>query len=120
MFLGLTPPRKMGLFHKHRLMIIETIDIHQEQRNLSRYDSKVVDKCTNEKISKTECQDKDPAEDEVIDVTEEWMESMRCIDNVQFDFHGPNYIHPKSDIMSRPSISSREQLRAIFLNVLQE
>ena len=25
----------------------------------------------------------------MVDVTEEWMESMRCIDNVQFDFQGP-------------------------------
>ena len=98
-------------------MIIETIDIHQEQRNLARYDSKVLDrctKCTNEKFSKSECQDEDPAEAEVEDVTEEWMESMRCIDNVQFDFQGPNYIHPESDIKSRPSISSREQLREMY------
>ena len=30
--LGLTLLRKKGMFHKHRLMmIIETIDIHQEQ-----------------------------------------------------------------------------------------
>ena len=34
----------------------------------------------------------------MVDVTEEWMESMRCIDNVQFDFQGCNYIHPESDI----------------------
>ena len=90
--LGLTLLRKMGLFHKHRFMIIETIDIHQEHRNLARYDSKVVDrctKCTNEKFSKSECQDEDQAEAEMIDVTEEWMESMKCIDNVQFDFMGP-------------------------------
>ena len=92
--LGLTVLRKMGLFHKHRLMIIETIDIHQELRNLAKYDSKVVDKCTkcpNEKFSKSERQDEDQAEAEVVDVTEEWMESMRCIDNLQIDFQGPNY-----------------------------
>ena len=67
--LGLTLLRKMGLFHKHRLMIIETIDIHQEQKNLARYDSKVMDKCTNEKSSKSECQDEDSVEVEVVDVT---------------------------------------------------
>ena len=50
----------------------------------------------------------------MVDVTEEWMESMRCIDNVQFDFQGPNYMHPKIDIKSRPSVSSREQLRAMY------
>ena len=86
----------MGLFHTHRLIVIETIDIPQEQRNLVRYDSNVMDKCikcTNEKFSKTECQDEDPAEAEVVDVTEEWMESKRCIGNVQFDFQGPSYIH---------------------------
>ena len=38
--LGLTLLRKVGLFHKQKLMIIETIDIHKEQRNLARYDSK--------------------------------------------------------------------------------
>ena len=51
--LGLTQLRNMRLFHKHKLMIIETIYIHQEQKNLTRYDSKVVDKCskcTNENI----------------------------------------------------------------------
>ena len=55
--------------------------------------SKVVDKytkCTNEKFAKIQCQDEDPAEAEVVDVTEEWMESIRCIDNVQFDFQGPS------------------------------
>ena len=96
--LGLKLLRKMLLFHKRRLMIIETIDIQQEQRNLARYDSKVVDKCTNEKVSKRKCQDKDPGEAEVVDVTEKWMESIRCIDSVQFDFQGPNYLHPESGI----------------------
>ena len=93
-------------------MIIETIYIHQELRNLGRYDSKVVDKCTmctNETFSQTECQDEAPGEAEMVDVTEEWVESMRCIDNVQFHFQEPNYIHPKSVIKSRPSISSRKQ-----------
>ena len=55
--LGLSLLRKMGLFHKHRLMIIETIDIQQEQRNLARYDLKVVNKCTkcsNDNLSKPE------------------------------------------------------------------
>ena len=80
--LGLTPLRQIGLFHKHRLMIIETIYIHQEHRNLARYDSKERDKSTNKNISKTECQDEGPAEAEVVDVTEGWMGSMRCIDNV--------------------------------------
>ena len=109
--LGLTLLRKMGMFHKHRLMIIETIDIYQEQRNLARYDSNVVDKCTmcsNERFSKSECQDKTSEEAEVVDVTEEWMESMRCIGNVLYDFQGPSHIHQESGIKSRPSISSRE------------
>ena len=66
------------------------------------------------KFSKTECQDEDPADVEVVYVTEEWMESMRCIDNVQFDFQGPNYIHQESNLKSRPSISSREQLKAMY------
>ena len=55
--LGLTLLRNMGLFHKHRLMIVETIDIHQEHRNLAGHDPKVVDKCTecnNKKFSKSE------------------------------------------------------------------
>ena len=72
-------------------MIIGTIDIHQEQKNLARFDSKVVNKCTNEKFSKSEWQDVDPADSEVVDVTEDWMESMRCTDNVQFDFQVPTY-----------------------------
>ena len=48
--LGLKLLRKMALFHKHRWMIMGTIDIHQEERNLVGYDSKVMDKCNNEKI----------------------------------------------------------------------
>ena len=55
--LGLMLMRKMGLFHEHRLMIIQTIDIHQEERNLVRYDSKVMNKCTkctNENFSEPE------------------------------------------------------------------
>ena len=56
----------------------------------------------------------DPAEVEVVDVTEDLMESMRCIDNVQFNFQGPNSIHPESDIKSRPLINSKEELRAIY------
>ena len=56
----------------------------------------------------------DSAEAEVADVTEVWMESMTCIDNVSFDFQGTNCIHPESDIKSRPSISSIEQLRAMY------
>ena len=42
------------MFHKNKLMVTETIDIYQEQKNLASYDSKVVDKCTNEKFSKSE------------------------------------------------------------------
>ena len=95
-------------------MIRETIDIHQEQRNLARYDSKEVDKCTNETFSKSECQDEDSAQAEVVDVTEERMKSMKCIDNVHLDFQGPNYIHPESELKSRPSSSSREQLGAMY------
>ena len=55
--LGLTLPRKVRLFHKHRLMTIDMIDIHQEQKNLARYASKMVNKCTkctNENFSKSE------------------------------------------------------------------
>ena len=47
-------------------------------------------------------------------VTEEWMEAMRCMDNVEFDFQVLSYIHPESDIKSRPSINSREQLREMY------
>ena len=49
----------------------------------------------------------------MVDVTEEWMESMRCIDNVQYDFQWLHYKDPESNIKSRPSISSREQLNAL-------
>ena len=94
--LGLPLLRKMGLFHKHRLMIIETIVIHKEQRNLDRYDSKVLARYDSKVVDKcTKYTNEDFAEAEVVDVTEEWMESMRCMDNVQFDSQGPNYIHPE-------------------------
>ena len=121
---GYTPLQQFGvrlinfIFNKKYFkMIIEAIYIHQEQRNLARYDSKVVDKCTkytDETFSKSEYQDENTTEAEVADVTEEWMDSMKCIDNVQFDFQGPNYIHPASGIKSRPSLSSRKQLRAMY------
>ena len=67
-------------------MVIETIDIHWKQKNLARYDSKVVDKCTNKNLSKSEGQDMDPAEAEVVNVTGDLMQS---IGNVQFDFRSP-------------------------------
>ena len=43
-------------------MIKETTDIHQEQKNMARYDSKVLGKCTNENYSKPEWQDEDQAQ----------------------------------------------------------
>ena len=73
----------------------------------------MVDKCTNEKVSKSEWQDVDQVEAKVVDVTEDWMELVRCIDNVHFHFQGSNHIHPEIDIKSWPSINSREQLRAM-------
>ena len=43
------------------------------------------------------------------------MESRRCIDNMyNLIFRGPTTIHPESDIKSRVSISTRQQLRAIY------
>ena len=50
----------------------------------------------------------------MVDVPKEWIESMRCIDNVKFDFH------TEGAIKSRPAISSREQLRAMYPECLQE
>ena len=49
----------------------------------------------------------DPVEAEVVDVTEDWVQSMRYIDNVQFDFNKPNCIYPESDIKSRYSTNIR-------------
>ena len=37
--LGLPTMRKMGLFTDHKLMNVETVDIHAEYRNLARYES---------------------------------------------------------------------------------
>ena len=50
----------------------------------------------------------------MVDVTEDWIESMRCIDIVPFDFQGPKYIHPETDIKARHPINSRVQLRAMY------
>ena len=48
------------------------------------------------------------------DATEDWMESIGCLDSVQFDFQVPNYMYPESDVKSRPSVNSREQLREMY------
>ena len=48
------------------------------------------------------------------------MKACLYLTKVQFDFLGPTFIHPESDIKSRTSINSREHLRTVVYLALYE
>ena len=77
---GLPTLRRMGLFQKHPKVFIENIDIYQiQQNNLARYvaggDMSGDDNNASEQnsVSDTECLD--PEVTEIMDVTEEWVDT---------------------------------------------
>ena len=50
---------------------------------------------------------------EIMDVTEEWVDTEN-IDSKNLNVQGPKYIHPDSDIGTRPPISSKEELKEMY------
>ena len=62
-------------------------------------------------VSDTECLD--PEVTEIMDVTEEWVDTEN-IDSKNLNVQGPKYIHPDSDIRTRPPISSKEELKEMY------
>ena len=48
----------------------------------------------------------DPETTEIMDVTEEWVDTEN-IDSKNLNVQGPKYIHPDSDIRTRPQINSK-------------
>ena len=101
-------------------MIIETIDIHQEEKTWPGTIRWWWISVLMKKISKSEGQDEDSAKAEVVDVTKEWMESMRCIDNVQCDFQGPTIYIQRVTSSQDPQLAVGSSPGQCFLNVLQE
>ena len=114
--LGLTTLRKMGLFHKHPRVFIEHIDIHQvQQNNLARCvtDGGMSDNNANGHSSVSDAEQVDPETTEILDVTEEWVDTEN-IDSKNLNVQGPKYIHPDSDIRTRPQISSKRELKEMY------
>ena len=91
--LGLTTLRKMGLFQKHPRVFIENIDMHQLQQkdNLARCltDGGMSSNNANEQRSVSDAEQVDPEVTEIIDVTEEWVDTEN-IDSKNLNVQAPN------------------------------
>ena len=106
----------MGLFQKHPRFFIESMDIHQIQEdNLAR----CVTSCgmsnnnANEQNSVSDAEWLDPGVTEIMDVTEEWVDTEN-IDSKNLNVQGPKYIHPDSDIRTRPPVRSKGELKEMY------
>ena len=113
--LGLPTLRKMGLFQKHPRVFIETRHIHQIQQkeNMARClaDGGMSGNNANEQSSVSDAEQVDPEVTEIMDVTEEWVDTEN-IDSKYLNMQGPKYIHPDSDIRTR--ISSKGELKEMY------
>ena len=50
---------------------------------------------------------------EITDITEEWLDTEN-IDSINLNVQGLKYIHPDSDIDSKPAIRSKEELKDMY------
>ena len=108
---GLPTLRRMRLFQKHPRVFIEHIDIHQiHQNNLARCvaggSMSDNDNNANGQSSVSDAEQVDPEVTEIMDVTEEWVETEN-IESRNLNVQGPKYIHSDSGIGTRPPISSK-------------
>ena len=114
--LGLPTLRRMGLFQKHPRVFIEHIDIHQiQQNNLARCVTGrgMSDNNANEQGCVSDAEQVHPEVTEIMDVTEEWVNTEN-IDSKNLNVQGPKYIHPDSDIRTRPQINSKGELKEMY------
>ena len=114
--LGLPTLRRMGLFQKHPRVFIEHIDIHQiQQNNLARCvtDGGMCDNNANVQSSVSDAEQVDPEATEIMDVTEERVDTEN-IDSKNLNVQDPLYIHPDSNIRTRPQINSKGELKEMY------
>ena len=67
----------------------------------------------NEQNSASDAEKVDSQVTEIMNVTEEWVHTEN-IDSKNLNVQGPKYIHPDSDIRTRPPNSSKAQLREMY------
>ena len=107
----------MGLFHKYPRVFIESMDIHQMQKdNLARcIIGGGMSNNNNANVQKSvwDAEWLDPETTEIMDVTEEWVDTEN-IDSKNLNVHGPKCIHPDSDIRTRPQINSKGELKEMY------
>ena len=116
--LGLTTLRTRGLFQKHPKIFIEWIDIHQIQQDnlvscVAGVDMSHNDINANEQNSVSDGEWLDPEVAEIMDVTDRWVDAEN-IDSKHLNVQGPKYIHPDSDISTRPTICSKDELKEMY------
>ena len=68
------------------------------------------DNKANGQCSVSDAEQVDPEATEIMDVTEEWVDTEN-IDSKNLNVQGPKYIHPDSDIRTRPQINSKGELK---------
>ena len=104
----------MGLFQKHPRVFIGHIDIYQiQQNNLARCvtgGGMSNNNNANEQSSVSDAEQVDPEATEIMDVTEEWVDTEN-IDSKNLNVQGPKYIHSDSNIRTRPQINSKGELK---------
>ena len=78
--------------------------------------------CRNEYVPNTKAKGQDSLSDaeclcspeaEIMDITEEWLDTENT-DSINLNVQSPKYIHPDSDISSRPPIRNKEELKDIY------
>ena len=114
--LGLPTLRKMGLLQKHPRVFIESIDIHLIQKdNLARCvtGGSMSNNNANEQNSVSDAEWLDPGITEIMDITEEWVDTEN-VDSKNLNVQDPKYIHPDSNIRTRPPISSKGELKEMY------
>ena len=67
----------------------------------------------NGQSSASDANQVDPDVTQIMDVTEEWVD-MENIDSKNLNVQSPKYIHPDSDIRTRPPIRSKGELKEMY------
>ena len=76
------------------------------------------DNKANGQSSISDAEQVDPEVTEIMDITEEWVDTEN-IDSKNMNVQGPKYIHPDSDLRTRPPITIKGELKKCTQNVFQ-
>ena len=87
----------------------------QQKDNLGRCvaDGGMSDNNANGQSSVSDAEQVDPEVTEIMDVSEEWVDTENT-DSKNLNMQDPKYIHPDSDIRTRPPISSKGELKEMY------